>query len=48
MSDRNNSDNQNTNTIYIPPTSGGPYGHYRAEQGKTSDRPQRRSRILSL
>lgn len=34
MSDRNNSDNQNTNTIYIPPTSGGPYGHYRAEQGE--------------
>ncbi len=32
MSDRNNSDDQNTNTIYIPPTSGGPYGHYRAEQ----------------
>ena len=32
MSDRNNSDNQNTNTIYIPPSSGSPYGHYHAEQ----------------
>lgn len=43
MSDRNNSDNQNTNTIYIPPSSGSPYGHYRVEQrdnGRPHSAPQ--------